>query len=274
MRTGRRSSGAANASWTASLALASALIPISASTAAPLGEQLPVDVVVLPVKFEVFSVTAGNALELQKEQTEAAERNIRTAFEVLQEPFGHAFRWHEMPDLSEEEQLILEEHVLLHDLIVGTASNNLTESRSTWKHLQDDFDMGVGEGLSYLAERSGADYALMVSGVDMNATGGRALMGFVMIAAVGAALPQGGSDIRFSLIDLRTGDIVWFNNSLSLQNEDPREPIGACEMTGEMLAEYPDGFVTVKSKDIPKEFRKRMRELDKDMDDICEEALS
>ena len=87
-------------------------------------------------------------------------------------------------------------------------------------------DWTLGPGTTDMRERYGADYALFIFVRDSYASAGR--VAFIIGAAIlGVGVP-GGQQIGFaSLVDLRTGDIVWFNRLLSatgdLRTEEPAQ---------------------------------------------------
>jgi len=74
----------------------------------------------------------------------------------------------------------------------------------------DALDWSLGPGTNEMRQRYGADYALFVFVRDSYVSAGRAAV--IGVAAVlGVGIP-GGQQIGFaSLVDLRTGNIVWFN---------------------------------------------------------------
>jgi hypothetical protein len=75
-------------------------------------------------------------------------------------------------------------------------------------------DWTIGTGAATLRDRYGADYALFIFVRDSYATAGRALF-MIGAAMFGVGIP-GGQQVGFaSLVDLRTGQIVWFNQLAS-----------------------------------------------------------
>ena len=65
-----------------------------------------------------------------------------------------------------------------------------------------------------MREAYGADYALFVFFRDSFATAGRAAL--IFVGALFGAHVQGGQQIGFaSLVDLNSGDVVWFNRLFS-----------------------------------------------------------
>lgn len=95
------------------------------------------------------------------------------------------------------------------------------------------FNWTLGEGAQALAVRYDSDYALFVFGQGSYSSAGRV----VASALIGG--PTGYQQLFASLVDLKTGQIVWFNTAFAGPNDDMRTPTGA------------HGLVTALLKDIP-----------------------
>ena len=66
-----------------------------------------------------------------------------------------------------------------------------------------------GPGVAEIGKKYGADYALFSYYRDYQASGGR--IAFAVLAAVaGVGMSTGAEQGFASLVDLKTGDIVWF----------------------------------------------------------------
>ena len=90
-----------------------------------------------------------------------------------------------------------------------------------------------------LGRATGMDYALFLYAQDSYASGGRIAMQVLGIAGclIGLCAPQigGGSQFAYaSLVDLRTGEVVWFN-VLQSQLGDIRTQEGAAQMVDRLL---------------------------------------
>jgi len=72
------------------------------------------------------------------------------------------------------------------------------------------FDWTLGPGVNEIRNSYGADYALFLYVRDSYSTSGRVAM-MVGAALLGIGVPGGQQSAFASLVDLRTGDIVWFN---------------------------------------------------------------
>lgn len=98
-------------------------------------------------------------------------------------------------------------------------------------------DWTLGPGSAALRDHYGADYALFMYVNDSYTSAGRMLV-MLGAAALGVGI-QGGQQVAFvSLVDLRTGNIVWFNVR-SDQGGDLRDDKGAKRFVDGILSELP-----------------------------------
>lgn len=102
---------------------------------------------------------------------------------------------------------------------------------------QDKFDWTLGPNASRLREDFNADLALFVYVRDSYASAGRAAMIFAGLL-FGVAIPAGQQQGFASLVDLRTGDIVWFNRVFGTTG-DLRKPESAGVVVEGLLNEIP-----------------------------------
>lgn len=100
------------------------------------------------------------------------------------------------------------------------------------------FDWTLGEGAQEIRQTYNADYALFVSANGSYASAGRVMV-MVGMAALGAAVPLGGQQAFASLVDLRTGNIIWFNVATATPDQDMRNPEGAARLTESLLRDVP-----------------------------------
>lgn len=100
------------------------------------------------------------------------------------------------------------------------------------------FDWTSGKDVAELKKTSGADYALFVFVRDSYSSAGRiALQVAAAILNVGVA---GGQQVGFaSMVDLESGDIVWFN-FLASTSGDLREPEAAAKTVSKLLEGLPE----------------------------------
>lgn len=99
-------------------------------------------------------------------------------------------------------------------------------------------DWTLGDGAKALADSQGADYALFVHASGNYASGGRVATA-VGMAVIGVHIPLGSQTVFASLVDLRTGQVVWFNTALAGPSDDMRTPAGAATLTTSLLTKIP-----------------------------------
>ncbi|MDP2260074.1 MAG: hypothetical protein Q8J89_10200 [Caulobacter sp.] len=100
------------------------------------------------------------------------------------------------------------------------------------------FDWTLGEGATALGGAAEADYALFIHGAGSYSSGGRVAV-MVGAALLGVSLPTGGQQVHASLVDLKTGRVVWFNVAMAAPGADMREPEGAGLLVESMLKDAP-----------------------------------
>ena len=99
-------------------------------------------------------------------------------------------------------------------------------------------DWSMGEAVKPLKARTGADYALFTWMRDSYVSGER-VAAVVIMALFGIAMAPGGMQVGYaSLVDLNTGQILWFNR-LVRGSGDLREADKATETLDALLANFP-----------------------------------
>ena len=99
------------------------------------------------------------------------------------------------------------------------------------------FDWTLGESVQKLRGNTDADYAMFVFIRDSYASTGRGAVIAIGIL-LGVGIP-GGQQVGYaSLVDLKSGDIVWFNR-LARGGGDLRTPENAMESVKLLLANLP-----------------------------------
>ena len=175
-------------------------------------------VVLMPADVELGELTAGGLIEPRADWTEAARGHISA--HIAETLRGKGVELVDSGNLSEHEGQLAR----LHNVVGNAILVHLYLPGFTLPNKGDALDWTLGPGTNDLRNRLGADYALFVFVRDSYSTAGRQAM---MVAGVllGVYVP-GGQQVGFaSLVDLRNGDIVWFNRLISdtgdLRTEEP-----------------------------------------------------
>ena len=161
-------------------------------------------VLLMPPDIAYYLITAGGVPEAHAEWTEAARENFSTAVQDYADGIGTELVVMDA-DMSPAEV----SYSKLHEAVgITVLTNHFGALKLPTKNRA--FDWSLGPGVSEFAEEYGADYGLFVFYRDEQASGGRVAFA-VLAAATGAAVSMGGEYGFASLVDLRTGDVVWFN---------------------------------------------------------------
>jgi len=192
-------------------------------------------VVVMPMDVELMQITAGGLQEPHSEWTEQALKHMRAALEA-----EAARRKVELVDFhaergTPEDRETSLDLVKLHRAVGGAVLLHQYVPGLELPSKQGKFDWSLGPGAAAISRSHAADYALFVFVRDSYATAGRVAV-IIVGALLGAGVP-GGSQVGFaSVVDLKTGDIVWFNR-LVRPTGDLRTPDAAAE-TVKALVSY------------------------------------
>lgn len=200
-------------------------------------------ILLMPADIQLSELTAGGVEEPHADWTDAASKYLAVALRA-----EHAAINNLLVDYDESRAPVEKRDDLhqLYKLYATTGQAIFMHQYSGNLHLPtkgDHFDWSIGPSIRSLRDEYGADYALLTFVRDSYASAGRqALMvGSVVVAAlVGVAVvPQGGRTVAFtSLVDLETGNIVWFNRVIKTRG-DLRTEDGARGTAKELLAGIP-----------------------------------
>lgn len=100
------------------------------------------------------------------------------------------------------------------------------------------FDWTLGDGAQELRAERGADYALFITARGTYASAGRKAV-MVGAALLGVSVPLGQQQVFASLVDLKTGRVVWFNAAVAGPQADMRSPVGARSLCQDLLKGVP-----------------------------------
>ncbi len=195
-------------------------------------------ILLMPPDIRYYMITAGGVTEPNAELTEAAQQTFLVSMKDFADSIGA-----DLVTIDDPEGLSVaeEKYRKLHSAVGITLQiNHFGAMPLPTKSLPDNqrrFDWSLGPDVSEIGERYDADYLLFVYYRDYQATGGR--VAFAILAAVAGVGVSTGSESGFaSLVDLRTGDIVWFN-AVAIGGGELSSPTGAAAAVSRLFADIP-----------------------------------
>ena len=192
-------------------------------------------VVLIEPDIELSELGAGGMAEPRKEWTTTARQLYpQAAREALaRQGIGMAPDYNLPADAGPESRARQ-----LYLLAQAVSSSILTYERSGMagklRNKHGKFDWSVGPGVQALRDLTGADYGLFTYIRDSYASGGRQAMRIAGLLLLGGDMGGGMQVGIASLIDLRTGQVVW-HNLLVDQTGDLRNLQGARETADDLL---------------------------------------
>lgn len=189
-------------------------------------------ILLMPPDIRYFLLSAGGVPEPNAEWTEAAQTNFLKALEDYAESVGADTKVLDETNLSAEEIRYEELHGAV-GLTLRTHYFGMTKLPSKG----ETFDWTLGPDIRSIGEDHNADYALFVYYRDYQASGGRVAFS-ILAAAAGVGVPMGAEYGFASLVDLNTGDIVWFN-VVNAGSGELRDEAGAVTAVNALFRDMP-----------------------------------
>jgi len=198
-------------------------------------------VLLMPPDVRYYLLTAGGVAEPHEEWTTAAQANFRN--EV------RAFAATRDANLVEADRDSLSEEEIVYETLHSAVGTSLLIHHYGALKLPSKngrFDWSLGPGVSSLRKQYDADYALFVHYRDYQASGGRVAFA-ILAAAAGVGVGVGSESGFASLVDLDSGDIVWFN-TVVVGSGELRDVDGARKTVAKLLDTMPRSQVNGSSE--------------------------
>lgn len=191
-------------------------------------------ILVMPPDVELFSISGGGVQEPKADWTEAAHAHVHKALDDKAASLGvkvQALPENDADELAEINALhgAVARSIALHHLGGGTFALPTKNNRLDWS---------LGAAVRPIRDKSGADYALFIWLRDSYASSERKVA-MVAMALLGVGIVGGMQTGYASLVDLRSGQVLWFNRILR-GTGDLREAEAAGETVATLLAEFPE----------------------------------
>lgn len=123
--------------------------------------------------------------------------------------------------------------IRLHD-VVGGSIIAINYANANVPTRRGNFQWTLGEGVREIRETYNADYALFVGGGGTFSSDARMALSILTLSPTAAA-----QTVFASLVDLRTGNIIWFNVATAAPGEDMRNAEGAARLAERVLTDAP-----------------------------------
>ena len=196
----------------------------------------------MPADIEVSVLTTGGLLEPRADWTSAARQHVDSYLDEILSGYGETMIHYAEPDDLDE----VRSHAQVIKLHEAVGSAILThkvkqpgsgEPAIPLPTVKKRFEYSLGLDPGGLADRFDADYALFVFLRDTHESAGRAVAAAI-VAALGSTMTLGTQAGFASLVDLRSGDVVWFNYLFD-PSGDLREGDEAGDAVRQLLADFP-----------------------------------
>lgn len=200
-------------------------------------QATPKKLLLMPADIVVKEISFGGVAEKVDDWSNQGKANVSAALssEVARKPDTQILP---MPSLSPDEQARLDQHIALYDVVGANAFVFGKNLNPAWAHKRTEFDYTLGNGLRFLKEKSGAEAAVFVTGIDHVSSSGRRAA-FVVGALLGVQIPLGSSFLHVGVIDLETGDLLWTNYEGSYAGRDLRSKTDVDFMINQIFKDYP-----------------------------------
>lgn len=195
-------------------------------------------IMLMPADVELHEMTAGGSLELNAQWTQAAQENMKIAIRDHLAGLKANFTTYQPIPAGDPRHDIFVQLQKLH-LVVGETIKTYGLDATTFLPSKDGkLDWGLGPATTELGASTESQYALFISVRDSYTSSGRAAMQIAATLLLGVHL-QGGKQLGYaSLVDLKTGQIIWFN-LLSRESGDLRDLKSARESVAMLLTGIP-----------------------------------
>jgi hypothetical protein len=176
--------------------------------------------VVLPIEFDYLRYGFKAPVEVDVERSERAKRNLEASLQRAMKR-APSQQFIALPELSADEAAIVSEHTKFLRVIAAATTANVAEgSNPPWPYVIWPIEYSIGIDLAFLAERAGVDRAIFV--------GGARASGYKVLTAL--------------VVDLRSGELLWYCVPVRGFAGEPDDVAGANTWMHALFGVIPDRF--------------------------------
>lgn len=195
-------------------------------------------ILMMPPDVELYELDATGNQDVNALWTRDAASNLTTGVQAYLDSRQTPFVTYAPPPDDSPEAARLDQVQKLHGAVGTTIRAFHFVQNNRLPAMGGRFDWSLGPQAQALGEHADADYALFVWVRDSYSTPGRVALR-VMMAAFNVQLAGGQQLGHASLVDLRSGQVVWFNALHAREDGDLRDAGSARETVALLLDKLP-----------------------------------
>ena len=200
----------------------------------------PVTIIILRPDVKVGSLTTGGVEEPNADWTATSRTNLAKALEANQKAAGNSVK--PLADQIGDNAKVVDDYQNLFHAVSNAVLVHKYLPGGKLPTKKDKFDWTLGPGASKLGDVGGGNYALLLYSHDSFGSSGRKAMqaaGLLGCAIGFCMIVSGGIHFYYaSLVDLQSGNIVWFNY-LKSSAGDIRTVEGSQQLVDSLLSTMP-----------------------------------
>ena len=163
-------------------------------------------ILLMPVDIEICELTLAGMCEPSASWTQNSRENIITNFEEILNKRNAILNKYNMNEQNDEIIQIIKLHTQIGQEIIN---NEYGQYKMPTK---EKFSWSIGKKANLLNRNYTSDYALFLYFRDQYSSDERVIYSILTAILFPGVIPIGGRQMAFaSLVDLKNGDIIWFN---------------------------------------------------------------
>lgn len=196
-----------------------------------------VRIIVFEPEVLVGSIDMGGVEVIDPDWTAAARAKLASQIEARQRALGNEIVF--LPHLTGEEEKLVADYKALFRVVASAAEAHEIQPGKALPAKPQGATWTLGPGAARIGAIGGGGYALFVISYDAFGTGPRKFLRVLTGEAAAAMLKGSGIHRSYAaLVELSSGDLVWFNSDPQAGG-DPRTDEGAAKRVRQLFGDFP-----------------------------------